>query len=328
MAHRHSAAWEQATVLESILVADTVRRIVLDVPGHPARSRAGAHLDVVIPASKREIIRSYSVVDDGRRPEGVSIAVRLAPHSRGGSTFMHTLQAGDALRVSPPLRSFALTTRRVPCVLLAGGIGITPLIGMARVLRDRGQDYQLHYAGRRGSDMPFLTELRADHPDRVHIAVDERGERVDIPKLVEGLAPAAELYVCGPPGMLAAAARAWAADGRPAGLLRFESFGSGGTQPAEPFDVWVPRLGIRTRVPAESTAAEALERAGAEVMTDCLRGECGLCVVPVLEVDCHLDHRDVFLSQRQKNLDTEMALCVSRATGGTVCVDLPRRPGP
>jgi ferredoxin-NADP reductase len=316
MAHRQAAAWTTATVLDSVPVAETVRRIVLDLP---ARARAGAHIDVAVPGGA---VRSYSVVDDGRRPDGTSLAVRLAPTSRGGSAYMHGLRAGDRVRVSPPLHSFELSTRRVPCVLLAGGIGITPMIGMARVLRARGQDYRLHYAGRTATDTPFLDELRADHGDRLRVAI---GARIDVERLVGGLAPGTELYVCGPPGLLAAATAAWTAGRRPPALLRFESFGSGGTRPAEAFDVRVPRLGIHVTVPADTTAAEALERAGAEVLTDCLRGECGLCVVPVLDVDGELDHRDVFLSARQKDRDDRMALCVSRVAGGAVSVDLARR---
>ncbi|MBR7828880.1 2Fe-2S iron-sulfur cluster binding domain-containing protein [Actinospica sp. MGRD01-02] len=117
----------------------------------------------------------------------------------------------------------------------------------------------------------------------------------------------------------------WTEQGRPAGLLRFESFGSGGSLPSLPFELRVPRLGLQTVVGPDVSAVEALERIGAEVMTDCLRGDCGLCVVPVLALDGRLDHRDVFLSRRQKSLDDAMALCVSRVAGGSVSIDLPRR---
>jgi vanillate monooxygenase ferredoxin subunit len=328
MAHRHAAAWEHATLVESIPITRTVRRIVLDIPGTAVESRvlAGAHLDVAVPVPDGTVIRSYSIVDDGRHRAGISIAVRRAPNSRGGSAFMHGLRPGDRVRVSQPLQSFELTSRRIQCALLAGGIGITPLISMARVLRSRGQGYQLHYAGRTASDMPFRAELEQDHPGCVHFYAGDLGQRVDVGQLVKQLDPDTELYVCGPPGLLAAVTRAWAADGRPPGLLRFESFGSGGNLDAAPFEIRVPRLGIATMVPADVTAAVALERAGGEVLTDCLRGECGLCVVPVLALDGQLDHRDVFLSQRQKNLNNAMALCVSRVAGGSVCVDLPRRP--
>jgi vanillate monooxygenase ferredoxin subunit len=328
MAHRHAAAWGLATVVESVPVTPTVRRIVLDIPGtgDEPRALAGAHLDLAVPLPDGTMTRSYSIVDDGRHRAGISIAVRRVPDSRGGSAFMHGLRPGDSVPVSQPLQSFELTSRRIPCALLAGGIGITPLISMARVLRSRGQSYQLHYSGRSASDMPFQAELEHDHPGCVHFYAGDLGQRIDVGRFVKQLDPDTELYVCGPPTLLAAVTGAWAADGRRPGRLRFESFGSGGNLAAVPFEIRVPRLGISTMVPADTTAAAALQGAGGEVLTDCLRGECGLCVVPVLALDGRLDHRDVFLSQRQKNLDNAMALCVSRVAGGSVCVDLPRRP--
>ena len=111
--------------------------------------------------------------------------------------------------------------------------------------------------------------------------------------------------------------------GRPASLLRFETFGSGGSLPTVAFEIRVPRTGLRVTVLSDGSALQALERAGGEVMSDCLRGECGLCAVPILAADGPIDHRDVFLSPRQKARGEEICLCVSRLAGGTLTVDLP-----
>jgi vanillate monooxygenase ferredoxin subunit len=323
MAHRPAPSWERATVRSSTTVAESIRHILLDMPG-TVTTPAGAHINVLIPTAEgTQLERSYSIVDDGRTPDALGIAVRLAPHSRGGSAFMHRLRAGNQITVSRPVQNFELTPDRPGYVLLAGGIGITPMISMARALRRRAADYQLLYAGRTRTRMAFLDQLQADHPGRIRAVISEAGEHLDCAKLVADIPDATELYVCGPPTLLVAIQREWHNAGRPPGLLRFETFGSGGNLPTLPFDIHVPRIGVRARVPADQTAVQALERAGAEVMSDCLRGECGLCVAPILAADGPIDHRDVFLSPRQKAANADICLCVSRLAGGTLTIDLP-----
>jgi vanillate O-demethylase ferredoxin subunit len=236
---------------------------------------------------------------------------------------MHRLQPGDELTVSQPVQTFELTWGRPGYVLLAGGIGITPLVGMARRLRHWGADYQLIYAARSRAEMAFAHELQQDHPGRVRLTSDDTDGRLDLDDLVTGLPVDHELYVCGPMPMLHAARRAWAATGRPPGRLRFETFGSSGTTPAAPFVVRVPDAGVEAHVPADRTALDVLAEAGIEVMSDCLRGECGLCLVDVLDTEGPLDHRDVFLSDRQRATNAQMCLCVSRSAGGVVTLHVP-----
>ena len=323
MSHRRAPAWGRAVVVSTTPVAQNIRHILLDVPGCPP-APPGAHLDVLVPtADGTRFVRSYSVVDNGRTGRAIGIAVRLDPRSRGGSAYMHGLRTGDTLTVSQAVQDFELTPGRPGYALLAGGIGITPMIGMARALAQRGADYQLVYAGRSRAGMAFLEQLDADHASRLRAVVDDEDGPLDCAKFVADLPTGTELYVCGPPAMLAAVQGEWQEAGRPPSLLRFETFGSGGALPTLPFDVWAPRTGIRTTVPADRSALQALEEAGAEVMADCLRGECGLCVVPVLAATGPVDHRDVFLSPRQKALGEEICLCVSRLAGDTLTIDLP-----
>lgn len=323
MAHRSAPTWDRAVVRDTVLVADGIRHILLDVPGNP-HAAPGAHIDVLVPAADgTRLVRSYSVVDAGRTPGVCGIAVRRDPRSRGGSAYMHALRPGDEITLSQPVQDFELTPGLPGYVLLAGGIGITPLIGMAHALKRRGADYRLVYTGRTRSAMAFVDELRADHGDRLDVVVDDESGMLDCGKLVAGLPADVELYVCGPPGMRTAVQEQWQQAGRPPGLLRFETFGSGGTLPTLPFTIRVPRTGLRVSVPADRSALQAVEAAGGEVMSDCLRGECGLCVVSILAADGPVDHRDVFLSPRQKALDEQICLCVSRLAGGTLTLDLP-----
>lgn len=323
MAHRTAPTWEVAVVRETVPVAGDIRHILLDVPGNPS-APPGAHIDVLVPvADGTRLVRSYSIVDDGRTLDAYGIAVRLDSRSRGGSEYMHGLRPGDEITVSHPVQDFELTLGRTRYVLLAGGIGITPMIGMARALKHRDADYRLVFAGRTRPVMAFLDQLHADHAGRLELVVDDESGRLDCGKLVTDLPADTELYVCGPPAMLAAVQEQWQATGRPAGLLRFETFGSGGSLPTLPFEIRVPRTGLRTTVPSDQSALQAIEHAGGEVISDCLRGECGLCVVPILTADGPVDHRDVFLSPRQKALDEQICLCVSRLAGGALTIDLP-----
>jgi len=323
MAHRTAPVWESARVRRITPVAAGIRHILLDIPGNPP-APPGAHVDVLVPASDgSRLVRSYSVVDDGRTPEACGIAVRLDPRSRGGSAFMHGLRVGDGITVSRPVQGFELTPGRSRYMLLAAGIGITPMIGMAHSLKHSNAEYRLVYAGRTRTAMAFVDQLLDDHLGRVRIVAGDEDGRLDCATLVADLPDDTELYVCGPPALLAAVQYEWLRVSRPASLLRFETFGSGGTLPTLPFEIRVPRTGLRTTVPADSSALQALERAGGDVMFDCLRGECGLCAVPILAADGPIDHRDVFLSPRQKARGDEICLCVSRLAGGTLTVDLP-----
>ena len=132
--------------------------------------------------------------------------------------------------------------------------------------------------------------------------------------------------MCGPIRLMDAVRRGWENRGLPATNLRFETFGNSGAWAPQDFVVRIPRLGVETRVDANATMLEALERAGVEMMFDCRKGECGLCQVSVLGLDGQLDHRDVFYSDRQKQTGTSMCCCVSRVVSAAPAADPGERP--
>ncbi|WP_306368735.1 PDR/VanB family oxidoreductase [Nocardiopsis sp. CC223A] len=322
MAGRERARWFDVRVERTEPVTSEVRRIVLD-PGGPVAVPPGGHIEVAVQVDGRPQTRCYSLVDDGRDAGRLVVGVRLAPDGRGGSRYMHGLRPGDTLKVCGPRDGFGLLPGRERYLLLAGGIGITPLIGMARVLRDSGADYRIVHAGRSRDAMPFLDGLRADHPGRVECAVSGEGTRLDLAGLVRDAPEGTEVYVCGPMRMVEELRRHWQQAGRPASALRLETFGSSGTHPATEFTVEIPRLGIHATVPRNESMLDALRAAGADMMFDCLRGECGLCEVRVLSTTAPIDHRDVFLSDRQKAAEHTLCTCVSRAVGGHLSIDVP-----
>ena len=204
---------------------------------------------------------------------------------------------------------------------VAGGIGITPLIGAAQALCRRGADFPLHFAVRSRGDAPISTALRllGERPT-VHAGARPPSRS----RAVFAALPPETCLFCGPMRMLEAARlpgrlRAPAAD------LRYETFGSSGQSPRETF-----RVGCgcrhRDRRPARPLDAGVLNEAGHEVIGDCRRGECGVCAIDVVEVDGEIDHRDVFFSEDQKQESRKLCTCVSRAHG-VITVDTLERAG-
>ena len=316
MASDSKVVWQTGTVIESADAADGVRRIVLAVDT-PVAASPGAHVDVDVPSDGRVLRRSYSVVrsEDGGRL--LTISVHLSPASRGGSRAMHALVAGDRLRVTSPLQNFPLGVGAARYELLAGGIGVTALLAMATALRRRGQDYRFSYVGRSRRAMAWLEDLQATHAERLSVHVDDEGTSLDVQGLVAdiaaGLHPAdTELYLCGPIRLMDAVRRAWAQHELPPANLRFETFGNSGAWEPQEFVVHIPDLQKMVTVPRELSILDALERAGVEVMSDCRKGECGLCTASVRVCDGHIDHRDVFFDDQEKALDRKICLCVSR----------------
>jgi vanillate O-demethylase ferredoxin subunit len=240
---------------------------------------------------------------------------------------MHALSVGDRIEMTQPLQNFPLGVGAARYVLIAGGIGITALMAMASVLRERGVDYEFVYVGRTRTVMPYHDQLAGEHGERFHLHVDDEGTPLDVDEVVGGVArheaaARTEMYVCGPIRLMDALRRSWIDHGLPAPSLRFETFGNSGAWAAEDFVVRIPRLDKEVGVDANQSMLDALEDAGVEVMWDCRKGECGLCTVKVLDVSGHLDHRDVFLDDGQKAASSTLCCCVSRVAQGKDAADV------
>jgi len=213
-------------------------------------------------------------------------------------------------------------------LLVAGGIGITPLLRMAHTLAQRraagGRPVRMLYGARTADELAFLDELQAQLGEHLHTVV---GAAIDFAAEIAKLPAGGQMYVCGPAPMLEAARSAWRAAGRVEADLRFETFGSSGASAPQPFRVLMPRHGLDITVPADCSLLEALEQACIEQLYDCQRGECGLCALDVLALDGTIDHRDVFLSAHEKQQNTRLCACVSRVTG-SITLDSAWRPEP
>lgn len=324
MADSQHIVWQRAVVDSVADAAENIRRIVLR-PERPYPVRPGEHVDVRATIGGEQHVRSYSVVDASDDGTHLALSVFRTPTSRGGSVFMHSLQPGQLLEITQPLQNFPLRVGAPSYVLLAGGIGITAIAGMAALLRRLGADYRLVYVARSREAMAYLDDLSVLHGDRLEAHIDAEGTSLDVHAFV-GMVPAdAELYMCGPIRLMDAVRRAWIERELDPTNLRYETFGNSGWYEAEPFTVRIPRLGVETYVDSDESVLDALERAGVDMMSDCRKGECGLCQVKVLDLSGRIDHRDVFYSDRQKEPNTKMCCCVSRAVAaGPGTVPAPR----
>lgn len=279
--------------------------------------QAGAHLDFDLGPLG---LRSYSLIDwqaPAGPPTSYTIAVQREDEGDGGSKRMHALAVGDRLPASLPRNDFPLEDG--PAVLIAGGIGVTPLIPMAATLMARGADFSFHYACRSRAVQGFGTPLRALLGDRLAEHFDDE-RMIDLGAVCGGLAPVAHLYICGPRGMIEAGKAAAEAAGHPSGQIHFELFATPVPEAGDTaFEVEIADGQVFT-IPPGRTIIEVLEEAGIDLIYDCQRGDCGICQTDVIEGEP--DHRDVVLSEAERDSGKVMQICVSRARSGRLVLDL------
>lgn len=307
-------------------VASDVRLVEIEPQAGARPYPTGAHIDIAVRIDDLPDIRSYSLVGERPVDGAYRVAVKAVQESRGGSVFVRALEAQSEVEVSEPRSHFELQYGRPEYLLIAGGIGITPLYGMAHALDRHDRPFRLLYAARTPEQMPFVDELEELLGDRLELFVSSKGERLDVDAEIERLHPDGELYLCGPLRLRDAAQRAWKAKERRPDRLQFETFASGGLFAPEAFTVRVRGHDREITVRQNRTLLDALKDDGVEMMWDCLRGECGLCAAKVLEVEGELDHRDVFLSDEQQQEGETIVTCVSRAVGGSLTLDTGFRP--
>lgn len=279
----------------------------------------GAHLALHLPNG---ITREFSLCSDPEDRSGWTVAVLREPSSRGGSAYVHLeLRVGDAITVDGPRNNFHLEQAK-NYLLVAGGIGITPILTMARDLERRGADWSMLYAGRSGATMAFVDELRtlAGCKVRLH-ADDEAGGPPMLAEVLDGVKDETLVYCCGPEPLLKGVEEGLA----DAGCLRLERFKApepvvppeGGDQP---FDIVCASSGKKVHVPIGTTALDALEQAGFAMPSSCTEGICGTCETKVLAGT--VDHRDFLLTDDEKQAQNTMFVCVSRALTPELTLDV------
>ncbi|MDH7797462.1 MULTISPECIES: PDR/VanB family oxidoreductase [unclassified Beijerinckia] len=317
---RFSVHYVPARIVAARDISPTVRLIEIAPDGGTKGWTPGSHINLSLPIGDSGETRSYSLIGEPH-PQVYRIAVKRDDQGRGGSRYMHGCDVGARLNVSEPHNNFDLSWQGTHYVLVAGGIGVTPVHSMALALAKRGAKVTVLQAARTRAELAFADELSAALGDNIRFFVSDEGNRIDAAAEVAALPTDAEIYLCGPLSLVDAFRKAWRAEGRPMARLRSETFGSSGSFAAEPFKVFVPALGLEVDVPADRSMADALEEAGVAVITDCKRGECGLCAVDIVSCNGEIDHRDVFLSDQERQENVRICACVSRVAGGAITID-------
>ena len=303
----------------TILVFDLARADGGPLPGFSA----GAHLEITLGDG---LVRHYSLCTAPEpAPTRYRIAVLLVANSRGGSQAMHKLEVGDRLQVSEPRNLFALVPTARRTQLLAGGIGITPILAMAEQLHQQGARFNLRYLVRDREHAAFIPWLKArPYADQVRVHFDQYDPALR-PNFLHLLGPAApddHLYVCGPAGFMAAVVDAAQAQGWQPGQIHREYFAADPAAQGEqrPFEVELARSGRRVEVPAERSVVEVLADLGIVLPVSCGQGLCGTCLTPVLAGEP--EHRDLFLSAAEHAANDRFTPCCSRAKGERLVLDL------
>jgi ferredoxin-NADP reductase len=301
--------------------ADGITSVTLVDPAGGALPtwKPGAHLALHLPNG---LVREYSLCSDPSDSTRWTVAVLRTPDSRGGSTCVHDqLSVGAHIAVDGPRNAFHLD-EGPKHFLIAGGIGITPIITMARELEERGADWAMLYTGRSRQTMAFLAAVEALPRERVHVHVDdENGRYPDLKAILHSQDPRTLVYCCGPTALMDAVAEAM----EDPSLLRLERFKApervvpeGETD--EAFEVVLQSTGERIAVGPDISVLQALEDAGVPIESSCTEGICGTCETRVVSGD--VDHRDFLMSPEEHEAAGTMMVCVSRCRGRELVLDL------
>ena len=291
--------------------------------GNLPAAGAGSHILVPVPSQNgRQESRAYSITSDPGRRDAYEIAVRLDPDGRGGSRAIHAGYAlGTRLRASRPRNTFALHRDDRPAVLIAGGIGITPLKAMAQALQADGRRFHLHDAARSRALMAYRPELAGALEDAVSFHDTAADQRLDIEAVLSDAALEAVIYVCGPPRLIdAVRGTAFALGIAPARVVH-ESFGAAPNPDTDTaFEVRLERSGTTLQVAADETILDTLIDAGVATDFECRSGTCGTCAIKVLEGEPL--HRDSALTDAERDQAGLICTCVSRAASDRLMLDL------
>lgn len=264
--------------------------------------------------------RAYSLIDWPVKNDLYCVAVQREESGQGGSKAMHELEVGQTVSASDPKNDFPLEENASHVFLLAGGIGITPLISMATQLASENRTYELHYSARTASRMGFAEKLKASFGEAANFYFDDTAP-IDLAALMTAQPAGTHVYICGPKGMIDAAKAAAVGAGVSEDAIHVELFSTPEVQAGDAtFEVEVHSTGQVVTVAAGQTIVEALEEAGVDVMYDCQRGDCGICQTDVISGTP--DHRDVVLSDAEKASGKVMQICVSRAKSARLVLDI------
>jgi vanillate O-demethylase ferredoxin subunit len=287
--------------------------LVADDGGLLPTFSAGAHIDVYIAPG---LIRQYSLCNAPSERDRYRVAVLLEPQSRGGSSGMHEkIQVGDLVRISHPKNHFELTLAN-HSLLLAGGIGVTPILSMAHTLHVMGKEFEMHYCGRSADRMAFLSEIGdSAFVNHVKIHTDDGLPELkfDADGILANPSVDTHLYVCGPSGFMDYVLATARRHGWSENQLHREYFAGVDTKQASDatFEVRIASSGKIFQIPADKSVIDVLTSNGVDIPFSCESGVCGTCLTGLLEGIP--DHRDTYLTDAEREVNNQFTPCCSRA---------------
>ncbi len=300
-------------VVERTEVADKIVALTVKAAhgGELPRFNAGAHVDVHVTPG---ITRQYSLCSDPAKPDHYRLAMLLEKDSRGGSAGVHrTFRVGHKFAISHPRNNFALVETAQRSLLIAGGIGVTPIIAMAYRLHAMRANFALHYCARAHSSAAFVDELvTSPFGQNVIMHYDDGPlENRFEADAIQSRGPDTHAYVCGPLGFIEHVTQGLQRRGWPDAAIHIERFTAEIDLSGDSFTVVASLSGRRFVVPAEASIAQILKGNGINVEVSCEQGVCGTCLTRVLEGIP--DHRDLYQTDREKAANTYITLCCSRS---------------
>lgn len=315
--------WIDLRIVSRRVEAEDIVALVLAAPdgGPLPLFSAGSHIDVEVAPG---LVRQYSLCSTPAARGQYEIAVLRDPASRGGSVAIHErFQQGGTIRISEPRNHFPLQPVRGKVLLIAGGIGVTPLLCMADRLSAIGAPFALHYCTRSPARTAFHDRIAAsEFAPRVHFHFDDgpEAQRLDPASLFAGESANLDVYICGPAGFIDWIVTAAASAGIAPQHIHREYFSAAAVGPTpggdSPFVLRIASTGESIEVAADETAAAALARHGIEIAVSCEQGICGTCITRVIEGEP--DHRDMLMIEG----DAEFTPCCSRSHSPMLVIDL------
>jgi vanillate O-demethylase ferredoxin subunit len=284
---------------------------------------AGSHVDLHLPGG---LVRQYSLCNQPGETHRYQIGVLRDAAGRGGSRAVHDLlHEGDTLAISAPRNHFALARDAAHHLLLAGGIGVTPVLCMAERLAATGEPFSMHYCTRSRERTAFADRIAAsDFAGAVALHHDDgpADQKFDVAATLDGAPAGSHLYVCGPRGFMDAVLAAARSRGWPEDRLHYEFFGAAVQPSADDagFQVRIASSGAVVDVPAGKTVVQALAACGIELLTSCEQGVCGTCLTRVLEGEP--DHKDSYLTPEEQAANDQFLPCCSRSRSPMLVLDL------
>ena len=313
------------------LVISGIRKLTPRVRAYELRSasgdelpqiEAGAHLEIPVQLSNGQMaVRNYSICSNPARRDIYEIAVLRETAGDGGSRAVHELfDIGMSINCALPRNQFGLHGDDRPAVLIAGGIGITPIKPMAQTLKARGNPLQILYAARSNEEMAFRDELQREFDTELTLFRSDIGEKLDVMQVLSEAPDETLFYVCGPGRLIDAVIAAAQELNIDPVRVRFERFSVAIADNSKPFRLELRRSGKQIEVAADQSMLDAMLDAGIEAPYSCRAGTCKTCVVKVLDGEAY--HRDSALSKSEREDYGLVCPCISRANGDRLVLDI------